>query len=151
MRYSEDSRCLDAPCMALSVPWIKSRKKIVSLHSPVTNVLHVTESLLAQKLSVLLEDGLNATRLGRQRYRFKCSPWQILSELSSLVSGGDRNAGGPTSNLCRFEQKKSERLLEGALWGRDKTGTLPNVLEDLKSEMWKYLKILTTILVNLRK
>lgn len=101
MRYSEDSRCLDAPCMALSVPWIKSRKKIVSLHSPVTNVLHVTESLLAQKVSVLLEDGLNATCLGRQRYRFKCSPWQTLSELSSLVSGGDRNTGGPTSNLCR--------------------------------------------------
>lgn len=27
------------------------------------------------------------------------------SDLSSLVSGDDRHAGGPTSNLHRFEQK----------------------------------------------
>lgn len=41
--------------------------------------------------------------------------------------------------------------MEGDLWEQEETGTLPKVFEDLKSEIWEYLRILTTTQVNRRK
>lgn len=85
-----------------------SRKKIVSPHSPATNVLGVTGSVLTQQLSVLLEDGLNATPLGRQKILNLMLPRQTLSELSSLVSRGDKNLEGQPSTSVDLNKQKGE-------------------------------------------
>lgn len=65
-----------------------------------TKVFYAPGSL--QKSYVLFEDALHPAAW-QAKVLIRMFPWQTLSELSSLVSGDDRNAEDLTTNPCRFE------------------------------------------------